>query len=341
VPGVEDFVGNGVAYQNPFIQWFNHKNERAYDGPEFEVPETGVVVVGGGLASLDVIKVVQLELYERALARRGFKTDMYELEHEGIPEICARHGIDDPRSLGVKDGVLLYRRRAEDMPLAQEPDDPTPEQRKKTEATRRKILEKVREKFLFRFEERALPHAAIVEGGRIRGLVVRETRVEGRKADPVPGSEREVRGDLIVSSIGSVPERIDGIAMQGDYYVFKDRETGEYAALPGVFAIGNVITGQGNIRASLVHGQRVSREVVETYLGVGDSRALSPSGRFIMVDRASAMAEQVVTRLRGQEKLAPERVAQIFGRVRALQKRVGYDGDYKKWIAEHTPPDFE
>src|SRR5205823_4271833 len=64
VAGIEEFVGRGLAYQNPFIQGFNHKNERSYDGPRFEVPDTGVLVVGGGLASLDVIKVVQLELYE-------------------------------------------------------------------------------------------------------------------------------------------------------------------------------------------------------------------------------------------------------------------------------------
>src|SRR5205807_8425919 len=131
--------------------------------------------------SLDVIKVVQLELYERALKKRGLAVDMYELEHEGIAEICSRHAIE-PGSLGVTDGLLIYRRRAEDMPLAQEPEDATPEQKRKTEATRRKILEKVREKFLFRFDERQLARAPIVEDGRLRGLVVAETKVEGRRA---------------------------------------------------------------------------------------------------------------------------------------------------------------
>jgi hypothetical protein len=145
-----------------------------------------------------------------------------------------------------------------------------------------------------------------------------------------------------VSSIGSVPERIDGIAMHGDYYTFKDRETGEYAQLPGVFAIGNVITGQGNIRASFVHGQSVSHHVVESYLGVGDSREISPSGRFISVDRVAALATtQIEARIRKQEKLSPAAVDQILGRVRALQERVGYTGDYKGWIAQHTPPDLE
>src|SRR5579859_4422363 len=32
VPGVDDYVGKGLVYQNPLIYWFNHKNEAAYSG---------------------------------------------------------------------------------------------------------------------------------------------------------------------------------------------------------------------------------------------------------------------------------------------------------------------
>src|SRR4029077_4919289 len=50
VTAADQFVGKGLIYQNPLIYWFNHYNERAYDGPRFELAP-GAIVIGGGLAS--------------------------------------------------------------------------------------------------------------------------------------------------------------------------------------------------------------------------------------------------------------------------------------------------
>ena len=72
VPGADKFVGHGLLYQNPFIYWYNHKNEKGYTGPRYETPDEALVV-GGGLASIDVVKVLQLENYERALRARGIR----------------------------------------------------------------------------------------------------------------------------------------------------------------------------------------------------------------------------------------------------------------------------
>ena len=66
VPGADEFIDKGLVYQNPFIYWYNHKNEKDYTGPRYETPDEALVV-GGGLASIDVVKVLQLENYERAL----------------------------------------------------------------------------------------------------------------------------------------------------------------------------------------------------------------------------------------------------------------------------------
>ena len=69
VEGSDAFVGKGLVYQNPFIVWFNHAGEKGYKGERFE-PMDGVLVVGGGLASIDVVKVLMLET-ARASARRS------------------------------------------------------------------------------------------------------------------------------------------------------------------------------------------------------------------------------------------------------------------------------
>ena len=59
----------GLVYQNPFVYWFNHKHEPNYNGPEFEIKDE-TMVVGGGLASLDVVKILMIETVQKALIRK-------------------------------------------------------------------------------------------------------------------------------------------------------------------------------------------------------------------------------------------------------------------------------
>jgi ferredoxin/flavodoxin---NADP+ reductase len=339
VPGVDDFLGRGLAYQNPFIYWFNHKNESSYSGPTYEVPQ-GTMVIGGGLASIDVVKAVQLELYGRALAARGVTADMYAMEHKGIPEYCRAHGIE-AQSLGVQNSVLFYRRRVEDMPLATPPDNPTPEQLAKVQILRGRILSKAQEKYLFEFQPRHVPISPLVEGNRLVGLRFLRTVVENSRVTPVPGSEVEHRSELIISSIGSIPEPLEGVDMQGELYAFKSRDTGEYASRAGVFAAGNVVTGQGNIRVSLRHGQAVASHVVEKYLGVTDPNLDYRHLPYDFESMASEAAEELLSQLTSRPPMPGERVQAILQRVRERQAAVGYDGDYDAWIAKVTPADLE
>lgn len=339
VPGAEKFIDKGLIYQNPFIYWYNHKNEKGYTGPRYDAPDE-TVVVGGGLASIDVVKVLQLENYERAMKARGIPTDMHELEKKGVPAVCKAHGVQ-PEDLGVKGCLLIYRRREQDMPLAQPPENATPDQIARTEQVRQKLLRLAREKYLFRVQDRRLTTGPIVENGRLAGLKVAETKVEGRKAEPIPGSEHELRAPLVISSIGSVPEIIPGVAMKGEYYTFTDEDLPRYAGCDRVFGVGNVVTGQGNIRVSLVHSQKVTTQLIENYMSVGngggDFSALYASAEA----RAAGRAKAVQERVQALPALSESEIAALEQRVRALQERVGYTSDYDSWIAKVTPPDLE
>src|SRR5579863_10171472 len=86
VDGADRFVDRGLVYQNPLIYWFNHYLEAAYDGPRYELMP-GAAVVGGGLASIDVVKVLQIEMTIAALKARGIAADMLALEREGIEPV--------------------------------------------------------------------------------------------------------------------------------------------------------------------------------------------------------------------------------------------------------------
>jgi ferredoxin/flavodoxin---NADP+ reductase len=341
IPGADEFIDKGLIYQNPFIYWYNHKNEKNYSGLRYDPPDEALVL-GGGLASIDVVKVLQLENYERALKARGIDAHMHDLEKKGIPAFCKLHGID-PASLGVKGCLLIYRRREQDMPLQQPPENATPEQLAKTEDVRRKVLRLAREKFLFRFQDRRLTQGLAVENGRLAGIKVAETHVEGRKATPVAGTEHELRAPMIISSIGSVPEVIPGVAMKGEYYEFTDDVVARYKHNDRVFGVGNVVTGQGNIRVSLVHSQKTTEKLIEQYLGVGDGEGSRDISGFTAPAeaRGAAQAQAVQEKVASLGALSDEQIAAIDRRIAEQHRRVGYEGDYESWLKKVIPPDLE
>ncbi len=339
VAGADAFVGRGLVYQNPFIYWFNHLHERTDDGARHEALDDAIVV-GGGLASIDVLKVLQIETVRAALAARGVDEDMLEIEAEGVPAILARHDLTWDR-LGLAGATLFYRRRIEDMPLAEMPDSADPAKQQKVEATRRKILEKAMQKYCFSVRPLHLPVGLVVEGDRLVGLRFQRTRVENGRAVPIPGEPVAVRGSMVVSSIGSIPEPMAGVPQDDGLYRLSDAEVGRLAGYDAVFCIGNVVTGKGNIAVSRKHSARITAHVIESFLGIGNGRH---EGEERLLDGvaagAAAAAEEVAKVVAGRPPLEPARADALLARVRERQTAVGYPGSYREWIAKVTPPDF-
>lgn len=336
--GAERMVGRGLVYQNPFIVWFNHANEGGYTGERFEVLDDALVV-GGGLASIDVAKVHTLETVRARLRERGIEIGLVELEVAGIPKILEKHGLRF-EDLGVKGCTLFYRRRVEDMPLMEAPEGADAARVAKVELGRRRMLEKAVEKFCFRVEPLCMPEALIVENDRVVGLRLRRTRMENGR--PVATDDTfERRGSCVISSIGSIPDPIPGLPAKGELIAFSDWEFGRLADWPNVFAVGNVVTGKGNIVASRKHATHVSQHAIERWLGLADDghageEALATPAR----EAAAAQADAVATRIEAHAPLPAATVTAILGRVRALQRKVGYDADLPTWLAKVTPADL-
>jgi NADPH-dependent glutamate synthase beta subunit-like oxidoreductase len=323
VEGVDRFVGKGLVYQNDFIHWFNHSVERSYAGVQYDVPD-GAIVVGGGLASIDVVKVLQIEAVRRVLAEQGIDEDMHRLEVAGIPAVLDEHGLSWER-LGLEGATLYYRRRIEDMPLAEMPAEADEERRRKVQFTRRRILEKAMAKYCFDVRPLRVPVAPLRDGDRLAGLRFQHTRVEQGAAVPVEERFEDVLAPLVVSSIGSVPEPMAGVAQRGLLYDYLDPELGRLDGYDSVFSTGNVVTGKGNIIASRRHSVQVTSHVIRDFLGVRNG---------------SGPGHELVEHVRGQAPLAADRVSALLSRVRARQDAVGFDGDYAAWLEQVTPPDM-
>jgi len=337
VEGADQFVDRGLIYQNPLIYWFNHYPENSYQGQRYELVPGGIVV-GGGLASIDVVKVLQIETTLNALAARGIKEDMVKLEREGIEPVLKQHGLGWT-DLGVAPCRLFYRRRVLDMPLSDIPPDANPKRAEALRQARAKILEKAQRKYLFEFQELRAPTGLVEKDGRLVGLRLSRTEVVEGSARIIAGSDEEVRGPFVISSIGSIPERIPEIPQQGEVYRYVDVQSG--LLLDGntaVFAAGNVLTGKGNIKDSLDSGTEIGTRVAESYLGLSEEQLpLAEVER----NRAHQQGEQVAAAIVAKPALPAEAVSHLRDRIRALQRSHGYEGDYRSWIARVTPPDLQ
>lgn len=338
VPEAERFVGRGLVYQNPFIYWFNHSNEKGYDGPVYETSDDAIVV-GGGLASIDVVKALMIETTRTALRARGIDVDLVEMETAGIPETLAKHDLRW-EDLGLRGCTLFYRRRVDDMPLVEAPPGADEARMARIALGRRKILDKAMRKYLFHFSPTMAPKELIVEGDRLAGILFQRTRIEGGKVIDIPGETVAARGSVVISSIGSIPEPIEGVPMKGELLRFTDWNLGRLESFPNVFGAGNVVTGKGNIVASRKHSREVAAWVIERFLGLDGTH----EGEEALLDAAHARAREAAAEVADQimprPKLPPESVERILARVRERQAAVGYREDYAAWIKQVTPADM-
>ena len=292
---IEDF--DNFYYQNPFVYWFNHYHEPSYNGPKVDIKDDAIVI-GGGLASIDVCKITQLELVRQKVESKIENFDIIEMEHKGIPKYLEQYDMKY-EDLGINGTTLVYRRNIENMPLTTIPEDATPEMVEKRKLARRKILNNTLDKFLFKVAECTQPVGLSYEDNILNGIEVIENEIIDGKLIAKENSNKILHGNTFISSIGSLPEPIQGIPMDGSTYNIVDEDSGKFDELEKVHGMGNAITGKGNIKAS-----RVSAKTV------GD----------LTIDLIHDIDQDVIDN--------------IDLKVKQWQSKSSYDGNYFEWKAK-------
>lgn len=284
-------------YQNPFVYWFNHYHEPSYNGPKVDIKDDAIVI-GGGLASIDVCKITQLELVRQKVESKIENFDIIDMEHKGIPKYLEQYDMKY-EDLGINGTTLVYRRNIENMPLTTIPEDATPEMVEKRKLARRKILNNTLDKFLFKVAECTQPVGLSYEDNILNGIEVIENEIIDGKLIAKENSNKILHGNTFISSIGSLPEPIQGIPMDGSTYNIADEDSGKFDELEKVHGMGNAITGKGNIKAS-----RVSAKTV------GD----------LTIDLIHDIGQDVIDN--------------IDSKVKEWQSKSSYDGNYFEWKAK-------
>ena len=292
---IEQF--DNFYYQNPFVYWFNHYHESSYNGPKVDIKDDAIVI-GGGLASIDVCKITQLELVRQKVESKIENFDIIEMEHKGIPKYLEQYDLKY-EDLGIKGTTLVYRRNVENMPLTTIPEDAAPEMVDKRKLARRKILNNTLDKFLFKVAECTQPVGLSYEDNMLNGIEVVENEIIDGKLIAKENSNKILHGNTFISSIGSLPEPIQGIPMDGSTYNIIDEDSGKFDELDKVHGMGNAITGKGNIKAS-----RVSAKTV------GD----------LTIDLINDIDKDLIDN--------------IDSKVKEWQSKSSYDGNYFEWKAK-------
>jgi len=334
IDGIERFIGKGLIYQNPFVYWFNHHHEPGYRGPQYQIHDNAIVI-GGGLASLDVVKIIMIESVQEALKSKGINIDIFTLEH-GINKVLEKNQLT-LNDLKLKGCTLFYRRRAVDMPLTPMVTD-TPEKLKKAQMIRKKILDNYQRKYLFKFNECCQPIDKILKDDHLAGIKFQRTIVEDGKIEPAE-DYFEVPSKMVVSSIGSIPEKIPGIPSDGNIFRISNPNSCQIDGFKNVFAIGNAVTGRGNINESMQHSREISISISEDFLQQQQDDYESWHRQTVKnVDDDIKNIIEVI----GKSKNPPDHVIQsIDNKTRNLQKKTGYNDNYKAWVKKHTPPRLE
>jgi len=343
VPGIDKFKDKQLIYQNDLLKWYNHYHEPDYKGKQYKI-EDGVVVIGGGLASLDVIKLAMMELVERKLKEKfgdDIVVDQFEMEKRGIDKYLEKFGLKY-EDLGLKGATLVYRRQAKHMPLKQ-PQGGDPESKEKAQKVSERILENYKQKFHFNFIPEATPVDYIEEDGKLKGLIMQKYHTdENGKLYYIAGERFPVYTTQVISSIGSIPEPIEGIPYVGDRLKTVNDETSQIYGYNNVFAIGNAVTGKGNIKTAKEHGSSVTQKLLDEYLQK-NTQALDMELEAYNKE-VRRKADKKIGGLLGEilNKDLPDdlTVEHIWQLTRDYQDKVGYK-NYKSWIESHKPVRYE
>lgn len=330
--GIDEYFGKNFLYQNPLIQWFNYCHDPKYDGPQYEIPD-GTLIVGGGLASIDVCKIAMIKSVQAELKKQhGITVDAITLEKQGINPWLESKDLSLEK-LGMKGATLIVREPVEEMPLTPLPEEATPEQKEKAGATRMKMLDKVRERFGFNIVNQLTLTDFKAEGGRIVSVTAAG---HGKKAGDPP---LEMDCPMLISAIGSLPEVLPGLPMDGEIYDVEDPDSGKIRGLDHVYAMGNAVTGRGNINQSRAHSRKVSSAILENYLSLDADDYESILD--IAKERADERLGNIMDIVAGSKVLSAEQIDSITEKVLILQEKVAYGGDYQAWIRAHLPKRLE
>ena len=291
------------------------------------------------MASLDVIKIVMIELVKKQLlVKKGIEVDLFTLEKKGINKVLEEYQVAF-NELEIVKAKLIYRRTAKDMPL-KSPKDDSKESVEIAKKVSEKLLKKYQEKYLFDFIPLCIPVDFVEKDAKLNEIIFQKVQVINGKIAPIEDSFLNIKTEMVISSIGSVPEKIDGL--QYDYSSLKMRNDADYHVFgfDNVFAIGNAVTGRGNIQESKKHGQQMTEKIIDNHLTDEAFEEWLINHNKNIRSKVGEQLDGIVKEI-SEAKIQPESlIKEIINKTDGIHTKIGYV-NYSSWAHKNMPVRLE
>jgi len=334
IDGIDKFKNKGLIYQNDFIYWFNHKHESNYNGNRYKLKDNAIIF-GGGLASLDVVKIFMIELVKEKLeALYNIDEDLFKLEKYGIDSVLEEHDVTF-EELNINGVTLVYRRNAEDMPL-KSPKDDTQKSIQAAREVSKKLLEKYIEKFKFKFKPLSVPIDYIEENNSLKGILLQKVKLYNGRIVPIENETETLRSDMFVSSIGSIPEQLDGLEYEWSYLKMHKEVDYHVFGYDNVFAVGNAVTGRGNIQESKQHGKQITKKIIDLHLTDDAFEEWLTNLNESIKSKVSEQITSIIDEISSKEVQPDDIIQNILDKTKSLNSLHNYT-TYQDWVDRHRP----
>jgi len=334
IDGIDKFKNKGLIYQNDFIYWFNHKHEPNYNGNRYKLKDNAIIF-GGGLASLDVVKIFMIELVKEKLeALYNIDEDLFKLEKYGIDSVLEEHDVTF-EELNINGVTLVYRRNAEDMPL-KSPKDDTQKSIQAAREVSKKLLEKYKEKYKFKFKPLSVPIDYIEENNSLKGILLQKVKLYNGRIVPIENETETLRSDMFVSSIGSIPEQLDGLEYEWSYLKMHKEVDYHVFGYDNVFAVGNAVTGRGNIQESKQHGKQITKKIIDLHLTDDAFEEWLTNLNESIKSKVSEQITSIIDEISSKEVQPDDIIQNILDKTKSLNSLHNYT-TYQDWVDRHRP----
>ena len=113
----------------------------------------------------------------------------------------------------------------------------------------------------------------------------------------------------------------------GNYHVY---------GFDNVFAVGNAVTGKGNIQESKQHGKQMTKKIIDVHLTDDAFEEWLTNLNDSIKSGVNKRIESIISEI-GNRKIQPDDIIQnIIDRTKLLNDKHNYV-TYKDWITKHRP----
>ena len=193
---------------------------------------------------------------------------------------------------------------------------------------------------MFEFVPLCIPVDFVESDTKLTEIIFQKVQVENGKIKPIKNSFLNIKTEMVISSIGSIPEKINGL--QYEYSSLKMREEADYHVFgfDNVFAIGNAVTGRGNIQESKKHGQLMIEKIIDKHLTEEAFEQWLINHNEQIKNKVAEQLDSIVKEI-SVAKIQPESIIQeIINKTGAIHNKIGYF-NYSSWTHKNMPVRLE